>query len=112
MSSLRYRVHPSLARAGEAALQRRLLQQTQTLLAPDDAFVTDRGFPLAQRHEAGIRYVSRGPTNFTAPCACRPHTAARATNRRETPWSVRCRGPTRAACLRLSHLTGMRRGRV
>ena len=52
---------------GEIALQRRLVQQTQALLAPDEALVTDRGFPLAQLHAAGLtRYVSRAPTNFTA----------------------------------------------
>jgi hypothetical protein len=58
---------------GEPALQRRLLHQTQALLAPDEALVTDRGFPLAQIHAAGItRYVSRGPTNFTARRAILP----------------------------------------
>jgi hypothetical protein len=105
------RVCPEATEAGEAALQRRLLQQVQMLLAPDEALVTDRGFPLAQRHEAGIRYISRGPTNFTARRACHPRTAARATDRREAPWSVRCREPTRAARLRLPHPTGVRRGR-
>lgn len=58
---------------GEPALQRQLLQQTQTLLAPDEVLVTDRGFPLAQIHAAGLtRYVSRGPTNFTARRATLP----------------------------------------
>jgi hypothetical protein len=58
---------------GEPALQRRLLAQTQALLAPDETLVTDRGFPLAQIHAAGItRYVSRGPTNFTARRAALP----------------------------------------
>lgn len=58
---------------GEPALQRRLLQQTQALLAADEVLVTDRGFPLAQIHAAGItRYVSRGPTNFTARRATLP----------------------------------------
>jgi hypothetical protein len=58
---------------GEPALQRQLLQQTQTLLATDEVLVTDRGFPLAQIHAAGItRYVSRGPTNFTARRATLP----------------------------------------
>lgn len=53
--------------SGESALQQRLLQHTQALLAPDEALVTDRGFPLVQLHAAHIeRYVSRGPTNFTA----------------------------------------------
>lgn len=58
---------------GEPALQRQLLHQTQALLATDELLVTDRGFPLAQIHAAGItRYVSRGPTNFTARRATRP----------------------------------------
>jgi hypothetical protein len=42
-------------------------------LATDEVLVTDRGFPLAQLHAAGItRYVSRGPTNFTARRATLP----------------------------------------
>jgi hypothetical protein len=42
-------------------------------LAADEVLVTDRGFPLAQLHAAGItRYVSRGPTNFTARRAILP----------------------------------------
>jgi hypothetical protein len=54
-------------------LQRRLLQQTHALLAADEALVTDRGFPLAQLQAAGsTRYVSRGPTNFTARRATLP----------------------------------------
>jgi hypothetical protein len=58
---------------GEPALQGQLLQQTQALLATDEVLVTDRGFPLAQIHAAGItRYVSRGPTNFTARRATLP----------------------------------------
>ena len=58
---------------GEPALQRRLLHQTQALLAADEVLVTDRGFPLAQLHAAGItRYVSRGPANFTARRAIPP----------------------------------------
>jgi hypothetical protein len=57
----------------EPRLQRQLLQQTQTFLAPDEALVTDRGFPLAQLHAAGItQYVSRAPRNFTARRACPP----------------------------------------
>jgi hypothetical protein len=56
---------------GDPALQRQLLQHTQGLLAPDEALVTDRGFPLAQLHEARItQYVSRAPSNFTARRAC------------------------------------------
>jgi len=58
---------------GEPVLQRQLLQQTHALLATDEVLVTDRGFPLAQLHAAGItRYVSRGPTNFTARRATLP----------------------------------------
>jgi hypothetical protein len=42
-------------------------------LGSDEVLVTDRGFPLAQLHAAGItRYVSRGPTNFTARRAALP----------------------------------------
>jgi hypothetical protein len=58
---------------GEPALQRQLLEQTQALMAPDEALVTDWGFPLAQLHAAGItRYVNRGPTNLTARRAALP----------------------------------------
>jgi hypothetical protein len=58
---------------GEAAMPRRLLPQTQTRLAPDEALVTDRGFPLAQSPAAGItQYVSRAPRNFPARRACPP----------------------------------------
>jgi hypothetical protein len=68
---------------GEPALPRRLLHQTQALLAPDEALVTDRGFPLAQIHAAGItRYVSRGPTHFTARRAILP--TSRGKGRRPT----------------------------
>ena len=49
------------------ALQTRLLKQVGKLLEPDEALVSDRGFPLAQIQEAGIeRYVARGAKNFTA----------------------------------------------
>jgi hypothetical protein len=66
-------VRTEVEEPGEPALQRRLLQQTQALLAADEVLVTDRGFPLAQLHTAGItRYVSRGPTNFTARRATLP----------------------------------------
>jgi hypothetical protein len=58
---------------GEPAWQRRLLQQTPALLAAAAVLVTDRGFPLAPLPAAGItRYVSRGPTNFTARRATLP----------------------------------------
>jgi hypothetical protein len=74
---------------GEPALQRRLLQQTQARLAADEVLVTDRGFPLAQIHAAGItRYVSRGPTNFTARRAALP------------TYSGKGRRPTRGAVVR------------
>jgi len=58
---------------GEPALQKRLLQQTQALLAFDEVLVTDRGVPLAHLHAAGItRSGSRGPTNVTARRAVLP----------------------------------------
>jgi hypothetical protein len=66
-------VRPEEGARGESALQPRLLQQPQTGLAPDEALVTDRGFPLAQLHAAGItRYVRRGATTFTARRAALP----------------------------------------
>ncbi|MGE3540643.1 MAG: hypothetical protein AB7N91_24785 [Candidatus Tectimicrobiota bacterium] len=64
-------------------MPRRLLQQTQESLAPDEALVTDRGLPLAQIQAAGIvRDVSPGATNFTARRACLP--AYRGKGRRPT----------------------------
>lgn len=72
-----------------AALQARLLQQTQEGLAPDEAVVTDRGFPLAQIQAAGLtRYVARGPVNFTARRAALP------------PYKGHGRRPTRGALVR------------
>lgn len=57
----------------EAAMQRRLLQQTQERLAADEACVCDRGFPLRQLQDAGVpRYVVRAPINFTARRATLP----------------------------------------
>ena len=51
--------------------------------------VTDRGFPLAQIQAAGItRYVSRGPTNFTARRAC------------PSPYRGKGRRPTRGSVVR------------
>ena len=74
---------------GEPALQRRLLYQTHALLAPDEALVTDRGFPLAPLQAAAItRYVSRGPTNFTARRASLP------------PYSGKGRRPTKGRLVR------------
>ena len=59
--------------ASEAPLQMRLLQKVQVKLADDEALVCDRGFPLAQIQAAGIlRYVARGPINFTARRAVLP----------------------------------------
>jgi len=72
---------------GEPALQRRLVHQTHALLAPDEARVTDRGFPLAPIHAAGLtRSVSRGPTNCTARRA--PLPASCGTGRRPTQGAV------------------------
>jgi hypothetical protein len=66
-------VHATADDPGDPALQRQLLQQTQALLATDEVLGTDRGGPLAQLHAAGItRYVSRGPSNFTARRATPP----------------------------------------
>jgi hypothetical protein len=73
----------------EPALQRQLLHQTHVLLATDEVLVTDRGFPLAQLHAAGItRYVSRGPSNFTARRAVLP------------PYRGKGRRPTQGALVR------------
>ena len=59
--------------ASEGPLQLRLLQKVQAKLADDEALVCDRGFPLAQLQAAGIlRYVVRGPINFTARRAVLP----------------------------------------
>ena len=59
--------------ASDTTLQTRLLQQVQETLADDEAVVCDRGFPLMQIQAAGIlRYVSRGPINFTARRAVLP----------------------------------------
>lgn len=74
---------------GARAWQRRLVQQTQTRLAPDEALVTDRGLPRAQLHAAGLtRDVSRAPTPCTARRAAVP--PSRGTGRR----------PTQGACVR------------
>lgn len=88
------RVCPEATEAGEAALQRQLLRQVQTLLAPDEALVTDRGFPLAQRHEAGIRYISRGP-----PPILLPGVPATPVQRQGLPTDTRPPGPSTAANL-------------
>lgn len=71
---------------GEAAMQRRRLHQTQGLLAPDEALVTDRGFPLAQLQAAGLtRDVSRGATNFTARRAWLPAYSGKGRRPRKGP---------------------------
>ncbi len=57
----------------EAALQRRLVAAVAQTLAPEEALVCDRGFPLAQVLAAGIaRFVVRTPQNFTARRATLP----------------------------------------
>lgn len=51
----------------EQALQRQTLRQAQTLCAPHEAIVADRGFKVAQVQAAGIaHYVIRVAQNFTA----------------------------------------------
>lgn len=51
----------------EAALQCHTLAQALALSTPQDAVVTDRGFPLKRLHAAGVScYVARGARNFTA----------------------------------------------
>jgi hypothetical protein len=51
----------------EAALQRTLLERIAALLAPDEAFIGDGGFPVSQVLAAHIaRFVVRAPRNFTA----------------------------------------------
>ena len=62
----------------EAALQRRLLETLAQTLAPDEALVSDRGFPLADVLQAGVsRFVVRVPQNFTARRAAVPAYAGR-----------------------------------
>ena len=62
----------------EAALQRRLLESVARTLAPDEALVSDRGFPLADVLAAGVsRFVLRVPQNFTARRAAAPAYAGR-----------------------------------
>lgn len=51
----------------EAALQRTLLEQVAALLADDEVFVADGGFPVSQVQAAKItRFIVRAPRNFTA----------------------------------------------
>jgi hypothetical protein len=50
-----------------AALQQRLLQSVAETLAPEEALVSDRGFPLRDVLAAGVaRFVVRVPRNFSA----------------------------------------------
>lgn len=57
----------------ERDLQARLLQCAGVLLSDEEALVTDRGFPLSQVHEAGVKhYVCRAAKNFTARRAVAP----------------------------------------
>jgi hypothetical protein len=57
----------------ETALQQRLLETVARTLAPEEALVSDRGFPLAEVLEAGVtRFVLRVPQNFTARRAAQP----------------------------------------
>jgi hypothetical protein len=63
--ALLLRVDP--AEPTEAALQRTMLARVAALLAADEVFLADGGFPLSQVLAAQIaRFVVRGPQNFTA----------------------------------------------
>jgi hypothetical protein len=105
-------VRTETAEPGEPALQQRLLQQTHALLATDAVLVTDRGFPLAQLHAAGLtRSVRRGPTNFTARRGPPLPPVARDADQPQGPWSVRCHGPIRGARSPRPRPTGGRPGR-
>jgi hypothetical protein len=98
---------------GEPALQRRLLQQTQALLAADEVLVTDRAF----RSRSSTPQASRGMSGAARPTlqpgvpSC-PRTVARAADRPQAPWSVRCHGPLRGARSRQPRPTGARPGRA
>lgn len=62
----------------ETVLQRRLLETVAQTLAPAEALVSDRGFPLADLLAAGVsRFVLRVPQNFTARRAAVPTYAGR-----------------------------------
>ncbi len=53
--------------AGEAGLQKRLVEQTAKELAPDEVLVVDAGFSLEHLLEqTGVRFVIRGRQNLTA----------------------------------------------
>jgi hypothetical protein len=65
LPALLLRVEP--AAPTEAALQRTELERIAPLLAPDEVFLGDGGFPVSQVLAAKIaRFVLRGPQNFTA----------------------------------------------
>jgi hypothetical protein len=65
LPALLLRVEPTAPT--EAALQRTLLERIAPLLAPDEVFLDDGGFPVSQVLAAKIaRFVLRGPQNFTA----------------------------------------------
>jgi hypothetical protein len=69
--ALLLRVEPTAP--SEAALQRTLLERIGALLAPDEVFLGDGGFPVSQVLEAKVaRFVVRGPLNFTARRAALP----------------------------------------
>ncbi len=57
----------------EAALQRTLLERIAALLATDEVFIGDGGFPVSQVLAAKVaRFIVRGPQNFTARRATLP----------------------------------------
>jgi hypothetical protein len=69
--ALLVRVEP--ADPTEAALQRTLLERIAALLAPDEVFLGDGGFPVSQVLAAHVaRFVVRAPQNFTARRATLP----------------------------------------
>lgn len=73
----------------EWALQQRLLETVAHSLAPEEALVNDRGFPLAAVLAAGVpRFVVRVPQNFTARRAA------------VSPYAGRGRRPTRGPQVR------------
>ncbi|MGH7408887.1 MAG: hypothetical protein ACREKF_12890 [Candidatus Methylomirabilales bacterium] len=60
-------LRPDATDPSEASLQRTLLTRIAALLAEDEVFVGDGGFPVSQVREAQIaRFVVRAPRNFTA----------------------------------------------
>jgi hypothetical protein len=73
----------------EKDLQERLLREASLCLTDEEALVTDRGFPLSQVHEAGVKhYVCRAAKNFTARRAV------------PAPYKGRGRRPTRGEFVR------------